>query len=299
MKLIITALLSVAISLSAFSQGNGYLGISMKKATTEGVRISDVLENGAAKVHDLRQNDIILSVNGVNVNTAVELKNQIKSKDWGEKISIVYTRNGHSLTKEVTLGNRADKVTYHVKRAILGGNKFEWNFDKTTIIRMESGVAKWIKKTDEAGKTSTHILEEGKDVPQKFSDLDDKLEIIDAINERNKGKKRFPFVTVYIKTYPAPSKNVITPKPELNLELKAFPNPSLGEFKFTFKSDDATKNVSWQVIDISGKIISDGNIADFEGTTTKDLNLTAQAAGVYLLRVVHNKSIVTERLVIK
>ena len=298
MKLIITALLSVCLSFAAFAQGNGYLGISMEKATTEGVRISDVLENGAAKVHELKQNDIILKINGVAVNTALELKNQIKSKDWGEKIVISYLRNGHSFSKDVILGNRADKVAYHVKRAIFGTKKFEWNFDNTTFIRMEDGVAKWIKKKDAAGKVTTHTIVEGADVPQDFSDLNDKLEIIEAINLRNKGKKRFPFVTVYIKTYPALSKNVVTPKPELNLELNAFPNPSLGEFKFTFKSDDEAKKVSWQVIDISGKLISEGNLENFGGTTTQKLNLTAQGAGVYLLRVIHNKSVVTERLVI-
>ena len=41
-----------------------------------------------------------------------------------------------------------------------------------------------------------------------------------------------------------------------------------------------------------------GQVNDFEGNTTQKLNVTDQGAGVYLLRVVNNNEVYTERLVV-
>lgn len=81
--------LGICLSISAFWQGNGYLGISMEKSSNQGVRVSEVLENGAAQTHQLLQNDVILSIDGTDVNTAKELKDQITSHNWGETINIL------------------------------------------------------------------------------------------------------------------------------------------------------------------------------------------------------------------
>ena len=139
MKTIYTLLFALTFSLSIFSQGSGYLGISMKKASEQGVRISEVLENGAAFVYGLKQNDVILSVDGVNVNTATELKSQITKNDWGQSISLKYKRDGHTNLKEIVLGSKANKVTYHVKRRKINST-YEWNFDEKTWISVLNGI---------------------------------------------------------------------------------------------------------------------------------------------------------------
>lgn len=59
------------------------------KSSNQGVRVSEVLENGAAQTHQLLQNDVILSIDGTDVNTAKELKDQITSHNWGETINIL------------------------------------------------------------------------------------------------------------------------------------------------------------------------------------------------------------------
>ena len=51
----------------------------MERSSKQGVRVSEVLENGAAQTHQLLQNDVILSIDGTDVNTAKELKDQITS----------------------------------------------------------------------------------------------------------------------------------------------------------------------------------------------------------------------------
>jgi hypothetical protein len=297
MKTIYTLLFASIFSLSAFSQGNGYLGISMEKDSEEGVRISEVLENGAAFVYGLQQNDIILSVSGVDVSTAKGLKSQIINKNLGQTISLLYKRNGHTNLKDVVLGNRANRVTYHVKRKKTNSS-YEWSFDENTWIMVLNGNATRIVKKNENGVKETYEITEGSTVPQAFSDLDDKLEIIEAIEARNAGKRYFPSVTVYIKTYTEPSKTKVNTN--LNVELKAFPNPSLGEFQFSLNMDESiSKDLSWQVFDVTGKKITAGNLNEFSGVTTQKLDLTKQGAGVYLLRVINGKQIMTERLVVK
>jgi hypothetical protein len=297
MKTIYTLLFALTFSLSIFSQGNGYLGISMEKDSEEGVRISEVLENGAAFVYGLQQNDILLSVNGVDVNTAKGLKSQITEKNWGQTISLLYKRDGHTKLKDVVLGNRANRVTYHVRRR-KANSSYEWSFDENTWITVLNGNATRIVKKNENGVKEIHEITEGSIVPQAFLDLDDKLEIIEAIEARNAGKRYFPSVTVYIKTYTEPSKTKVNTN--LNVELKAFPNPSLGEFQFSLNMDESTsKDLSWQVFDVTGKKITEGNLNEFSGVTTQKLDLTNQGAGVYLLRVINDKQVMTERLVVK
>ena len=125
------------------------------------------------------------------------------------------------------------------------------------------------------------------------------MEIIEAINERNRDKKVFPSVFFFSKTYPALSKNKVELSEGMSLDVNAFPNPSLGVFTFTIKTKKPeSKLVSWQVIDISGKLVEEGLFADFNGNAKKELDLTPNGAGVYLLKIVHSNQVFTERLVV-
>ncbi len=301
MKTIYTLLFALTFSLSIFSQGSGYLGISMKKASEQGVRISEVLENGAAFVYGLKQNDVIMSVDGIEVNTAIELKTEITKNDWGQSISLKYKRDGHTNLKEIVLGSKANKVTYHVKRRKINSS-YEWNFDENTWVTVLNGNATKIVKKNESGLKEAYEITEGSETPQAFSDLEDKMDIIEAIDARNAGKKFYPSITVYIKTYTEPVKVESTPNTNtiLNAELKAYPNPSLGQFQFSLKMDEPTsKQLSWQVFDVTGKKITEGKLNEFSGVTTQKLDLTNQGAGVYLLRVINDKQVMTERLIVK
>lgn len=299
MKKINSLLFTLLFTSILVAQGNGYLGISMEKSEVEGVRISEILENGSAKTYGLKQNDIILEVNGIVVNTATELKKEITTKNWGETVELLLRRNGHSQLVKVTLGNRAKKVIYQVKRKKIN-NQYEWNFDNNTWITVEDGKAKKMVKLREDGSKVVQVITEGGTLPQEFSDLSDKMEIIEAIDARNAGKRFYPSITVYIKTYAASTKIKKNINPQLNVELKAFPNPSLGMFKFTFKLDNsANKNVTWEVIDIKGKKVASHSLNNFEGNITQSIDLTAQSAGVYLLKVIHNNELYTEKLVVK
>ncbi|MEN8839111.1 MAG: PDZ domain-containing protein, partial [Flavobacteriales bacterium] len=70
MKTVFAFIFSI-FSVICLAQGNGYLGISMKTLQNGGVRISDVLQNGAAETYGMFQNDVILSIDGIKVNSNV------------------------------------------------------------------------------------------------------------------------------------------------------------------------------------------------------------------------------------
>jgi len=57
--------------------------------------------------------------------------------------------------------------------------------------------------------------------------------------------------------------------------------------------------LTWSVIDIAGKEILNEKSTKFEDKFSTKIDLTNLANGTYLLKVVNNKEVFTERLIIK
>lgn len=72
----------------------------------DGVYITDVLEGGAAAAAGLKKGDFVTKVNGVSVNAAPEMVEQIARYKPADKISITYSRDGKESTVNVTLKNK-------------------------------------------------------------------------------------------------------------------------------------------------------------------------------------------------
>lgn len=82
----------------------------------EGVYISSVQPDGAAKAAGLREGDVIISVNKVRVNSSSELQEQVSRYRPGEKVEVVIRRNGELKQFEVILRN-LEGSTEIVKRS--------------------------------------------------------------------------------------------------------------------------------------------------------------------------------------
>lgn len=76
-----------------------------KLSEIRGAVIKGINEGGAAKEAGLKEDDIILKVNDVNVNSSAELQEQIGKFRPGDKVNITYVRNGKQNTVLVTLKN--------------------------------------------------------------------------------------------------------------------------------------------------------------------------------------------------
>jgi Do/DeqQ family serine protease len=72
----------------------------------EGVFVASVTPEGAAQKAGIQANDIILSINGVNVNSPSELQEQVGKHRPGDNISVEIKRDGKRKQYNVTLRNK-------------------------------------------------------------------------------------------------------------------------------------------------------------------------------------------------
>ena len=93
-----------------------YLGVSIAEITEElaeakgieemsGVYILGVDERGGAKAAGIKEDDILLSVNNISVNSNSQLIGVISQYRPGDKVTVKIQRKGELLVKEVTLKN--------------------------------------------------------------------------------------------------------------------------------------------------------------------------------------------------
>jgi len=79
------------------------LGVSVTEAEGGGALVSSVTPNSGAAKAEIQQGDVITSVNGKPINTDDDLVGIIQSGSVGDKITIVFTRNGAQKTVTATL----------------------------------------------------------------------------------------------------------------------------------------------------------------------------------------------------
>jgi len=124
----------------------GLLGVQIQDVTSEladkeglkevkGVFIAKVNENSAADDAGIKDKDVIVSVDGENVNTSNELQEKVGKRSPGEKVKVGILRNNKALEFEVTLKNK-DGKTGIVKSEKIESNKvLDCEFE--TIVREE------------------------------------------------------------------------------------------------------------------------------------------------------------------
>jgi len=81
----------------------------------DGVYITDVVANGAAKEAGIKPGDVIEKINGVTINSGSELQEQLSNFRPGDKVDVTVSRDGSEKTMKVTLKNNAG--TYSIVKA--------------------------------------------------------------------------------------------------------------------------------------------------------------------------------------
>jgi putative serine protease PepD len=81
------------------------LGVSVTEADGGGALVSNVTPNSAAAKAGLQQGDVITTVNGQAINNSDALVGVIQSGSVGDKVTIVFTRNGAQKTVTATLAD--------------------------------------------------------------------------------------------------------------------------------------------------------------------------------------------------
>lgn len=89
----------------------------------KGALVSRVYDGSAAAEANIKENDVILKIAGVPVNTSAELQEQVAKYRPGDKISVTYIRGGKEFTVPVTLKNIAGNTSV-VTRGMTGVEVF-------------------------------------------------------------------------------------------------------------------------------------------------------------------------------
>jgi serine protease Do len=153
----------------------------------EGVYVTDIKPDGAAKEAGIEAGDLIISINGVKVNSSGELQEQVSKFRPNDKIMVDLKRNGKMKQFEVTLRNLQGKTSYlnpGTYDDILGA-RFE---EITTQDKNKLGIKNGIKVVElKAGKLRAQGVREGFIITQvnnkpiyKIDDLDEILKNIDG-----------------------------------------------------------------------------------------------------------------------
>lgn len=73
----------------------------------DGVFVTQVAPDGAAKAAGILKGDFVTKINGVKIQSGAELLDQVSRYKPGDKLSVTYVRNGKESTVNITLKNRA------------------------------------------------------------------------------------------------------------------------------------------------------------------------------------------------
>ncbi len=77
----------------------------------KGAKITRVIEGGSADDAKLKENDVIIKLDNVDINTVSELQEQVGKHRPGDKVRITYLRNGKETTVHVTMKNVAGNTS--------------------------------------------------------------------------------------------------------------------------------------------------------------------------------------------
>ncbi|MGE5432008.1 MAG: Do family serine endopeptidase [Syntrophomonadaceae bacterium] len=95
----------------------GYIGVSITEVDPDlakavgldkarGIMVQAVTKGGAAEKSDVKEQDIILKIDGRDVNEPGELQSYVASKSAGDKVTLTIYRDGKQLERTVTLKSR-------------------------------------------------------------------------------------------------------------------------------------------------------------------------------------------------
>ncbi len=84
---------------------------------------------------------------------------------------------------------------------------------------------------------------------------------------------------------------------DYNSSLRVYPNPTKGEFNLAYNGKPGQLNIS--ISDISGKILYQKNINNFQGAIDDQINLSEFADGTILIKIENEGEILIEKLIIQ
>ncbi|MCB9190546.1 MAG: PDZ domain-containing protein [Flavobacteriales bacterium] len=101
----------------------------------KGALVDGLIEGSAAEKAELKEGDVIISVNNTDVTSEKQLRDVIDDFKVGEEVNVKYLRDGKKLSKKVTLGESKDMMVFKHGFGPEGSNEFffEGEFDEEAL----------------------------------------------------------------------------------------------------------------------------------------------------------------------
>ncbi len=238
---------------------------------TDGAIVDDVIANSAATEIGLRKGDKIVVINGKHIKTSADVTGLIASMKAGERVDVEYVRDGQRRSGGGMLKRRAD-------------------FDLPTEDQLRRDI---------------EIMGMGGASEDMFDRVQRMVDDARAYAGGNAGTVReFRMVVKMDELSPAEaqalsSKTGYPIKATSDLDLRGLsisPNPSTGKFHLGFELP-SKGIVRVEVMDMRGEIVYSEVVNDFQGRYSKDFDISQEAKGVYVMRVLQGGKAYTRKIV--
>lgn len=124
----------------------GYIGVQIQSVDqtmasalgldkAQGVLIQSLVKGGAGETAGLLERDVIMSVDGKEVNEANELQSYIATRHPGDVVTLKLVRDGKTIEKKVTLKPREEETT--VKASNKEESKEESNEERSIVVSLD------------------------------------------------------------------------------------------------------------------------------------------------------------------
>lgn len=301
------------------------LGVYVDESVdAEGIVLSNVSSNKGAAAAGLQRGDVVTTVEGQAVPNSSALRKVLANYKPGDKVNVVYLRDGQPQQAQVELSGSTEYVSYTVER------------DPCDVF---IGVYTSDRGIDGQGVRVTGVIE---DTPAKFSGVKpgDVILALDDAPTDGHGKLRYerdkhnpgdPFTLsiirdgqyleidatfkacptdepvtpveeiVEIASEDAPAEQESIPQLALNSELKVesfnmYPNPTVGMLNVQFEAEAVPTTV--RILDASGKEVYSEQLNSFNGYYNNQLNLSGKTPGTYIFTVQQGKKLITKKIVL-
>lgn len=295
------------------------LGVYENKDVNEsGLVISSVVPGKGAEAAGLQAGDVVIQVDGKTVTGGVTLRGALENHKAGDKITVVYLREGKTLETTSILSADRHSFTHKVERdpckAFIGvytssqalegrGSRVDGVIDDTPakqsgiqpgdIIMAFNGqpvnnhqelvVERDKNKPGDAFRLT--VLRDGAmiEINAKFKPCDTPgdaavEETVEVLEEDGKSQERDLNNTLTLEV------------------LEAYPSPTFGPLNINFEAEAVPTTL--RILDVSGKAVYSMELPQFGGFFNEQVNLSTNKAGNYVLSIQQGKKVFSKQIVL-